>query len=89
MQKLCQRPLLLQQGHQSLNTKTATTAELKRTLLPIVVPIGGVSGLDWWAAFLAARKDFGLPEMPTLGKGAKSQRSFLLPSLMGGVATAP
>ena len=51
-----------------LGTKTSKTKELMTTLLPLVVPLDGLSGLDWWGEFLNTREMLGLEDIPLEGE---------------------
>jgi len=44
----------------ALHTKGARSQTHKRTLLPLVAPMSGVSGLSWWDHYLQAREAMGV-----------------------------
>ena len=44
----------------ALRTKGARSQAHKRSLLPLVAPMAGISGWEWWNSFLQAREALGL-----------------------------
>ena len=47
----------------ALATKTATTPDMKRKFLPVVVPLISLTGTSWWHNFTCARDQLGLPSL--------------------------
>ncbi|CAE8697676.1 unnamed protein product [Polarella glacialis] len=56
----------------AVSTKTAQSKEKKTTFLPIVVPMYGLSGQNWWQAFIEARRSLGMPELVSAAEGELS-----------------
>ncbi|CAE8603101.1 unnamed protein product [Polarella glacialis] len=53
----------------AVSTKTAKSKEKKTIFLPIVVPMFGLSGLNWWQAFVDARRSLGMAELGSATEG--------------------
>ena len=49
-----------------LATKTGKSREKATTFLPLIVPLHGLSGLDWWSEFLDVRSALDMPDIPSL-----------------------
>ena len=50
----------------AVGTKTARSKEKQRRFLPVLVPVGGVSGVSWWTNFLQARRMLGMDGIDTV-----------------------
>lgn len=63
-----------------LGGKTSKSKEFRVSLLPAVVPLHGVTGLDWFMAFTEARRSLGLKDFPceTDVRNSRASRPFLL-----------
>ncbi|CAE8638790.1 unnamed protein product [Polarella glacialis] len=53
----------------AVSTKIAKSKEKKTTFLPIVVPMFGFSGFNWWQAFVDARRSLGMTELVSATEG--------------------
>ena len=60
----------------ALATKTAKTADMKRKFLPVVIPMGSLTGTSWWRNLLESRTALGLEPISVDG----SMNGPLLPS---------
>ena len=68
-----------------LGIKTSKTKEKRTTFLPTVVPLEGLTGLDWFAHFVNARAELGLPEVRTIEVARSRPVNEDIPPLMPGV----
>ena len=68
--------------------KTSKSKEKQPTFLPIVVPLRGLTGLDWFESFVTARTAPGLPDIPTAREASLApvdgDKALLLPSWRAG-----
>ena len=71
-----------------LGTKTSKSKEKKATFLPALVPLSGLTGLDWWSCFEESREVLGLEAMPTLEEAGElsvdDDKTLLLPAFKKG-----
>ena len=71
-------------------SKTSKSKEKKTMFLPVVVPMIGLTGLNWYRAFEAARKTLKLPALPGSREEAEGAGDVcVLPSWRSWVAGAP
>ena len=68
-----------------LGTKTSKGKDKVSTFLPLVVPLHGLSGLDWWKEFEWTREHLGLPPLVSMQEAAArpvdAKKQLVLPAL--------
>ena len=60
-------------------TKTAQSKEKATAFIPLVIPTFGILGKPWFLEFLAARKELGLADVPSLKSRAHDLTFVLMP----------
>ena len=71
-------------------SKTSKSKEKKTMFLPVVVPMIGLTGLNWYRAFEAARRVLKLPDIPASREEAEGITEVcVLPSWRSWLAGAP
>lgn len=63
-----------------MRTKTARNKEKQTTFLPVVIPCFGITGINWFEAFIASRRHLKLAEVPSLESKSSARDFVLLPS---------
>lgn len=63
-----------------MRVKTARTKEKHCTFLPVIIPIKGFLGVNWFDAFQATRVHLGLEEFPSMESKASDRNFTVLPS---------
>ena len=68
----------------TVKSKTSKSKEKQTAFSPVVIPAIGVSGLYWWPAFLRARHELGMDEIPCFDDqqdGNWHEQACVMPSL--------
>ena len=60
--------------------KTARTLEKQTRFLPLIVPVRGLLGFDWFSSFQQARRDLGLEDIPEFAPDSTDNEFVLFPS---------
>ena len=71
-----------------LGNKTSKSVEKKNSFLPLVIPLRGLSGLDWWSEFTMARASMGLEDIIEQAEAEEVKPGAEKPLVMPGNAGA-
>ena len=65
-----------------VGTKTSKGREKLLSFLPLVIPLDGLSGLDWWNEFGHTRTALGLADLPSWSEANERDHDGALPLLL-------